>query len=98
MDFLSTLFSLRLGSQFQKALAGGVQGCFLFCKMKADEAVFRFAEETGAGHASHADLADEPFGGVHVARKAKRRNIEHHVIRALWFGKWQAGLAQVAQK
>ena len=56
-----------------------MQRCFIFCEVKTDEAIFWFAEETGAGHTRHADFADKPFGGVHVAR-----DLHNVTVTSVW--------------
>ena len=71
---VSILIELGHGSpsllQSLQLLPRRVQRLDLLREVEADEAVFGFTEEAGAGDTGDADLAHEPFGGLACRRVA----------------------------
>src|SRR6476660_1573711 len=61
--------------ELEQTFSGGTEGFLFLGEVKADETVFRFAQETRAGHTRDADLAHEPFGGLGINLETERRDI-----------------------
>ena len=74
------------------------EGVVLLGKVQADQVVDRLAEEAGAGHRAHANVARQHLAELQVGIKAEFRNVEHDIIRALRLGVGDFEVAQTLQE